>query len=673
MPHRISYTILLAVVAALGAADDALAQRQRFGPPEKVFVSLARSTEAETLVKEFEQMLEQDRRFEAVTALQNAMDRFAFHPVQIAPGRYDDLVVWGQRRIAEDAKLLRAYRDGIGPRAKKLWEQARAKRDVYALEWIRLRFAMTDAGANAAMDLAGLDLERGEPGMAAVRLQRLTAAPLQPEQRERLQQLKEAAERVGRWAQKIQPAIASSVPNDIATALNLAAKHTVDAFDTSGRAQRRKMELDPTWGMLPWGLEVAMWDPIPPFDTATPVNRPTSSGGRIYISTGRSIRAVDTKTLKADWVRTFETPELLAAARAVKRSVLGWHVMDPRGVAVDPQRVYGVMGRMIGHPLGDEDEMKNRWGFSLLAAVDAKTGAVHWTKRPVQWAADLTDVALHGTPIVLDGRLLVLGHTIDSGVHQTTHLFAVDPATGGLLWRRRIASVEERINGTIASHAAMVVHDGRVIVSDGLGFVLRIDPVSGAADWNVALLAQEDTEGRTLIAVPTDFTKRSGAPVAADAGLIVPMRLREVGAVVIDIDTGERRRNLTGDWVGTRHLLVDDGDVYVVTDHAAMRCAGATLDTKWKLATKVEAPPEPDRFRGGFGRRVRTSGATHTAAPTLTPSQLLVPVGRDKLWIVEKQRGSKQATVQLPGTGQFLPHGRSLIVGGNGKIWRLDP
>lgn len=669
------YLYSICLVSIICAAGDALAQRRGIGPTEKVFVSLARSTEAEALVKEFDQMLKQERRFEAVAALQNAMERFAFHPVQIAPGRYDDLVVWGQRRIVEDAELLRAYRDGIGPRAMRLWEQARARRDVYALQWIRLRFAMTDAGADAAMDLAGLDLERGEPSKAAARLSRLKDAKLQPAQHERLRELNEAAQRVEQWAKTIDPKNATDGFQDIATALNPAGEHAVDAFDASGRAQRRRMELDKTWGMLPWGLEVAMWDPIPPFDADTPVNRLVSGGAtNVYINTGRSIRAVDTKTMKARWVRTFETPQLLKAAGAVKRSVLGWHLMDPRGVAVDGGRVFGVTGRMIGHPLGNEDEMIDRWGFSLLASVDAESGAVRWTRRPVQWAAELTDLALHGTPIVWDGRVFVLGHTIDSGVHQTTHLFAVDPDSGSLLWRRRIASVEERIAGTIASHAAMAIHDGRLIVSDGLGFALRIDPVSGAADWQVALLEQEDPEGRALVAVPTDFTKRIGAAVVVEAGLIVPMRLREVGAVVLDPQSGERRRNLTGDWTGVHHLWVDGGDVYVMTDRKVIRCAGRSLETKWSLAIKpVATQPEPDRFRGGFARRARTSGLTHVAAPVSTRSQLLLPTGGDKLWLIEKNTGKKAAVVSLPGAGQLLPVGRSLIVGGNEKIWRLEP
>lgn len=696
--HRPLRNAIVVSALVVCCADPASAQR-RFGQlePERVYASLAQSTEAKRLLDEFDQLIEQDRRFEAARALQKAIDRFPYHPIEVGAGQYADLIRWAHTRIAGDAKLKEAYRAAHGPEATRQRDAALARFDTQTLESIRLRYASAGAGVDAALDLAALDTERAAFDLAHDRLRGLEAScdtearlarwhtlaatvALYRGDRARFDALRNvvddrAGQRLDRLAASIaprRPIPPPAVPPSVATELAESHAAKLDRFDVTGKVQRKRMELDPTWGMLPWGLEVAMWDPLPPMDTATPTNLPVVHGGRVLINTGRSIRLLDAKTIESVWARTFEDRDLVAAARESKRRVLGWHVMDARGVAIDGGMTYGVIGRLIGHPMGDEDEMAGRFGFSLLAALDTDTGAVRWRKRPVEWLADLHDLALHGTPIVLDGRVIVLGHQIADGVHQTTQVLAVDAKTGELLWRRRIATVQENIHGTIASHAVMIAHDHRVYVTDGLGFAIRIDPRSGVADWTSKLLDQPDAEGRTLEKARPSFTRRIGPPALTRAGLIVPMRLESVGAVVVDPATGQRRMNLDGDWQGVRHVATVGDDVIGVSDTAALRCDGKTLTTTWRTALPSEAPRADEAVRRDPFRRPVRRATIGTTRPAVTRSQLLLSNGT-RLVVVDLADGSVAASVEAPAAAQLAPLDRSVIVSGNEKVWRLDP
>lgn len=83
--------------------------------------------------------------------------------------------------------LIQEHRDAyerlFGPVAAQMLSEAKANQNTLQLEEVIRRYSQTDAGAAALLELARIDHDRGEPSLAARRLEQLAAHPATKERR----------------------------------------------------------------------------------------------------------------------------------------------------------------------------------------------------------------------------------------------------------------------------------------------------------------------------------------------------------------------------------------------------------------------------------------------------------------------------------------------------------
>ncbi|HSR71945.1 MAG TPA: PQQ-binding-like beta-propeller repeat protein [Kiloniellales bacterium] len=253
-------------------------------------------------------------------------------------------------------------------------------------------------------------------------------------------------------------------------------------------------------------------------------------------------------------------------------------------------------------------------GFAQVIAVDASNGSVIWRQR--------VGAPMRAAPTVADGRVYAI--TLDN---QTV---ALDADDGQRLWSHSgvqevtglVGSASPAITGStvIVAYSSgeifgLLAENGRVLWSDTLASIRRIDPLSDIAHIRASPVVD-----------------RGGVFAISHSGRMVAIDLRR-GARGWDVDLG----GVEMPWVG--------GDfVYVVTNDAQVVCL--TRDqgrVRWVRSLPRYEDPEDQ------------TGLISWSGPVLAGDRLIVAGSNGQALSISPYDGEVLGTIDLPGPVRLAP------------------
>lgn len=552
---------------------------------------------------------EQGRVGDAVERLQAVIDEHPFKLMRSDTALYEDTLTWLRRTIIGDEELLEAYRRRFSVQAERLREQAMDPRvDPAALERVLARFAVTEAGLAAGMDLAAVYLERADGRSAASVLEELVGHPDldEPAHQQRYHYLQAVAGLLA--AQPERQAIHRERLAEAGFDERLAELDALaDVFEPPAgslarespqRPQRSVASSDQLKEAL-WEGEVT-WTPLGPGSadamrrtsrsrTSLVPTRPVADRRRVYLNQGDRVRALDRdsgwETWRYRWTGVSEADERRGLA-----SVRQMRVYE-RGVAVAGERLYAVLGAATPWP--------SRWdqgsAVTALVSLERQHGELVWERRPEALDPAFEDAYFLGTPAVGRDRLFVLLRRSQASGFKDTFLVAISLSDGRMLWRRHIASAAVSSRFTVGPRPRMVAHDGQVLVADNFGAVAALDQRTGAVRWVRLLVDEEDiradagqnVRGR---AARGNNEPAGPGPLPLAAGLVV-FDPTNGPPLLLDGRTGEAQRRLDAEpWIDAEDWLALDEDVLVIGESAVTLVDGRTLEARWRHEPE-DAPP----------------------------------------------------------------------------------
>jgi outer membrane protein assembly factor BamB len=334
---------------------------------------------------------------------------------------------------------------------------------------------------------------------------------------------------------------------------------------------------------------------------------PVVAEGKIFvIDTQAVVRAIDPQNGVTLWRTQVRGPN------APESSLFGG------GVAYDNGRVYATNG------VGD------------AAALDAKTGAIAWTKRP--------GGPLRGSPTVANDNLYV--------VTQDNQLFALNPADGSPRWPGPGSGAVE-IAGFLGA-AAPAAAQGTVIAGFSSGELNAYRYENGQPLWQDAL-------ARTSISTSVTSLADIEADPVIDGG-----RVFAVGQggrmVAIELNTGQRAWEINVAGIATPWVAGDW--VFVVTDQAQL-LALSRADGHIRWMTQLQ------RFRDVKDKK----GRIGWVGPLLAGDRLIVANSAGQIVSVSPADGSVQATqeTRLPiSISPVVANSTLYVLHDNGQLtaWR---
>lgn len=562
---------------------------------------------AQDLADEALELRDQNRFADAAQKLRRVVDEYPFKLMPTDEGSYTDAVLWVRAELQADDRLLNAYRSLYGPTAEREVALAMPTTtkpiDTQALHRVLMRYALTEAGLDAALALGAYHLERAEGGDASAVLDGLQGHPDLPAHG-------------GRY--HFQRALAALLLSDTAeyeahrqslhelddesslSELDALANRTLPPLrfqhDPAGRL--------PIGSRLPASLDSPLWEVK--FDQSlagVATNRPNLRGvpqgqsplrfvpsgdaTRVYLNLGDKVTAYD----RASGWRLWEVTDVPASRTDRVALATSWaRLTGPRGVLAVGGRAFAVLG--WSNPRQNRPAQATA-GVSLVG-INATDGRDIWRIRPEELDQSLQRASFDGTPIGGDGRIYTLVKRVQvSGLHDL-YLTAVNETDGSLIWRRHISSSSTQGNYITGSSARMVLHAGLVYVSDNRGAVCALDGRTGTMRW-LTLLPDAGIINSVARRAMLPF-KDLPAPVLVQAGLLVPPVIGSNKHILLDVNTGRVLRELIGgDWQNVQVCYSAGGNVLGVGQ--GVTCFdGRTLQPRW------HTPLEPGKFGTLLGR-----------------------------------------------------------------------
>ena len=242
-------------------------------------------------------------------------------------------------------------------------------------------------------------------------------------------------------------------------------------------------------------------------------------------------------------------------------------------------------------------------------AIDAATGGLLWR----QYWGSLVGSCVSSRPVVSDGIVYIVSPcedcevAWDGDVHTTGDVSALDAGTGALLWRYE--------RGAWDGRSWPVVSDGRVYIKSSGGRVTALDGVTGTVLWQYKV---KGILGRILSGIWVREPIVSGGVVYI---------LESSGLYALDAITG---RLLWRHKSGGSSIVVSRGVLYVGAerDYTYALDAG-TGDLLWRAETGLLPPPLTDSLRGSSP--VVSGGVVYTGSVGGDVSALAASTG-ELLW-----------------------------------------
>lgn len=591
--------------------------------------------EAGELVTEARRLAAEDDHRRAVERIQSAIDAYGQQLVpwdlttgeSVAYGRRyaDTRWVLGQW-VASDPALLTAYQQRFGPMTARLYEQADGDRQ--SLAEILKRYAVTEAGLMAGLDLAAAAVETGDGHAATTRLAEVAWHPAKDGYQTRYDWLASAAKRL-LGAEKPAAVESGVSPENL-----MGITGPVDAIaDEPLPLETPNDPLDDTAWRL--ALRQALARPAPTglnksknrTNRSQAIQTPTvSMTGRLaVVSTPTTLIGVDALAGRLLWRLPWVDPS--GDAKAIGRDFfVVFDMPAPKEVAVGHGTAVAAMGGSVLR------RATKTVIPSELVALDIETGKRLWGVAPFSLDPRLEGGAFASAPLI-QGQTVVATVLQQRGQQASTWLLGLSLADGKLKWARLMSTLTLRGFNTQGTLAVSSAEDGTVFITDRIGHVAAVHADNGLVRW-LWRPADEAQDRAMSVAWGTLNQGRGLAPVPLkNGGILLPRSRRQDGAVLVDQQTGQMRLSNAPEvsqavvQASTAYHPVN-GDLLVLGTGLA-RLDGQTLEPIWQR-------PWSDA-RAGLRTNSKQMGAAMSTA-TVSGSGLWLTVG-GKLWGFDLDNG----------------------------------
>ncbi len=611
----------LSLTAALCVGVTMQHAHAQIGDEAELPIYVNDSREAQELAAEVDRLMRENRVSAAAAVVQRILEDHGTRLMALGDSRYIDATLWANQRLQQSQPLLDAYRQrftpvaehALGQNATTLTPGEPASVDV--LLDVRRRFGMTRPGMEAALLLAGLDLERGDPDAATGLLASLATHPDQAALATRYWQLRGTAAALRSDAPAVEAAAQALREADAqpqARALEqLAANVKIPPRDP-GTSGTRLADLGP-----PTSMEQPLWQ-VPleggAYDLVvsstgergrggindqqgpviTPV--PKVSGPMVLINDGGRVLALDRWSGRErwvlDWSKTDAPIEIDATDRRAQWMLNAMRPLpDTRGIAARSGKAFAVMGYATAKYPNQAYEGKT----ASLAAIDLPTGELLWSRSVLDLDPEMNDVSFFGTPVTDGQRVYVSAHKTQQSGFADAYIFCLDAARGNLQWRLHLSSVALVPGNNRAGQGAdMVLIEDRLFASDQLGTAAAVDARTGVVQW-IRILAQGGPARRGRMITQRDI---ASPPVRVAAGLLVPVGAGSTSVHLVDPETGldveGLKERLEDPAFNAVSRIEPAGNDVIVIGRRIARLDGATLQTKWThTPSRSDAPFQP--------------------------------------------------------------------------------
>ena len=537
--------------------------------------------------------------------------------------------------LASSPDLLSRYRELAEAEAEDLLAAGE-------LERLHREALFTNAGLEATLRLAQLDVERGLGAQSLRRLERVARHPdLDGEALRRA----EAIEALARWVEGDADAIDLETPPPARIASDPLGEGTADDAPS------------PAWRSV-WSIEL----PDSPFRrafrelqqtgrlvprTATRIAEdgnllvamPSADADTVYLNEGHVVRAIDRLSRRERWRVPLEDGEV---------NNLG-AVGDPTLVAVAD----GLAVTIAGHAIGTV-----RTGAGRIVALDAVDGSIRWRTRladgAVEAIGEAMDLFPYGTPAVAGDSVLVLARRVTNRLESVDYLACLSLEDGSLRWLSRLGSSGGIRLGGMRPFSIPLVEGGRAIVSSSVGVVAAVEIADGEIAW------------LRRMPVPLRDTRLSVEPWEVQVPVAIGESIfaiapDQASILKLDASTGREleRRGFEDGGVGQpRYLLAgrdrEDRDVLIAvgSDVAALD-PGDLAVRRWRFS---EANDTLLSDRPGLVNRVGIRGRAQVAG-----DRLLVP-GRGDVLAIDLADGKAVERIEIEEPANLLHHDGQLLL-----------
>ncbi|MFM1803761.1 MAG: hypothetical protein RL136_640 [Planctomycetota bacterium] len=377
---------------------------------------------------------------------------------------------------------------------------------------------------------------------------------------------------------------------------------------------------------------------------------PSVLEGRIFISEGGRVRAVDADSRDELWTRAIGSTGGNAAAGPA---------IDLNAIAVAPRSVV----TFEGHGAGG-----GRTGAPRVWCLDPATGARRWDVLTdgIDGREDLAGLYPIGTPVIASDVVVVAARKPTQRLEQVDWLLGLDEDTGALRWALSVAGAPSP-RSQLARKAPGVATDGRIVVhTTPLGVITAVRARDGAVEW-LRRFPVPLREPR-FFAEPWEVSSP-----AIVGGLVVAITPDEQEVVSLDASTGrliESRPVGPGtEWGAPTYLVSSqrsDGTPIVLSVGTDVRAFDARdLSTaRWSYADSVEsiAPPIASAGnRNGIRGRVSIAG-----------DYVVIPTTQE-IFLLDLGTGAVTARVPTGVPGNPLLLDDRIVVAGDESLRVLMP
>lgn len=567
-------------------------------------VYLEDSPAAIRLAEEAEQLKAEGRVGEAAQKLQQIIEQYPDKLMPTDATGFTDARLWARQQLGRDKSLREAYGGRFDALARRGFDDAKQQgleAGEPGVRGVLERYALTPAGLDAALWLAGREVERGRGASAAATLAEVADHPDRGRRSAEYFALRA-------WAAGLsgQAAAAETYLRDV-SALSPADpglnQSVLELARVAGGVPAGTLEI-----VSPPPLDRPLWQvTIESSSSARVVAQPramqgaadndfmlepVASDGLLLINDNQRVIALDRLSGRLRWSYRQEEPELDPAMANARMFGGGRVIRDGRQVLVHRGAVVAVVGHAV--------PWQGRQRLQLIApsqvvSLDAATGEAAWAVSPGDVEPALERAAFHGTPVAWGDQVIVMARRSQASSFQDSYLFSLDADTGKLRWRRHLASTA----GPDSRNALSAMSSLRLVGStayfcDNLGAAAAVDVRSGTVRW-VRVLAEEpmvDQRGRPS-GVVLPFSA-DALPTLCNSGLVIPMRINDAYGLLLDPDTGVVLQEFrsAGPLAEAYELQpLDNGDLLVV-GQSMSRLDGGSMEPRWSL------PITPDRVEG---------------------------------------------------------------------------
>lgn len=232
---------------------------------------------------------------------------------------------------------------------------------------------------------------------------------------------------------------------------------------------------------------------------------------------------------------------------------------------------------------------RNRPIGGTITCRAARTGEEIWTmpspRQDIPAPEALQGLKFDGSPLVLNGRVYVIGHRYNpGGMNEDVHLVCVEAETGRFNWSVFLSSAPLIRSDSIPS-CYLVADAGRILAVTHAGSIAAVDAVSGRIAWlnlypRDEIFRQYYSEGRERV-----FCWQNNPPFV-DRGRLITLPMDGKHLFILNTSDGKELARIEQEKLGeVRELVgVQDSRLYGVSKDEVFAFDLDRGEVTWKVA-----------------------------------------------------------------------------------------